>query len=168
MEREPSLPGSAGQMNEQERQRNTRTQFWCFTFTNLGGRVADKSLEDEEIYRRYRIPPETLEQLELWRYQPERGANEEEPEVAGRLHIQGFIKTKRKGLRYNQLTQMFGLEGYQVHWEAARAFSSSWDYCGKENTRLPGGRNLSGGSPVGLTWMFNQLHLNHLPHVHFQ
>jgi hypothetical protein len=128
-------------------QRGQRTQYWCFTFTNLEGPPDLDLPEDPELYRAFRLQPATLEELELWKYQPEVGSGDED-QMDGLLHIQGFVKTKRKGLRYAQLTRMFGLESYQVHWEPARNFAAAWDYCGKEDTRLVGGTAIGYCSPA--------------------
>ena len=90
------------------------------------------------MYRNWRIPEAALEELDVYRYQPEVGAGEEDPND-GLLHIQIYFKTKRQGLRYTQLNALFGLEPYQAHWEPARQFAAAYDYCGKEDTRLEGG-----------------------------
>lgn len=119
-------------------QRGQRTQYWCFTFTNLEGPPEEDLPEDPELYRSFRLHPDTLEELEIWKYQPEVGAGDGD-QMDGLLHIQGFCKTKRKGLRYRQLTAIFKMQSYQVHWEPARNFAAAWDYCGKEDTRLIGG-----------------------------
>lgn len=118
--------------------RGARTQYWCCTISNLEGPPDEDLPEDPQRYIDWRIPPRVCdEELDLWRYQAEVGAGEED-QMDGLLHIQLFCKTRRQGLRYAQLTAMFGLEPYQVHWEPARNFAGSWDYCGKEDTRLIG------------------------------
>jgi len=133
-------PGSPGRVGSPARgpQRGARTQYWCFTFTNLEGPPEEDLPEDPDLYRNFRLQPGTLNELELWKYQPEVGAGQED-QMDGLLHIQGFCKTKRKGLRYAQLNRIFGMQSYQVHWEPARNFAAAWDYCGKPDTRLEGG-----------------------------
>lgn len=127
-------------------QRGPRTQYWVFTITNLEGPPADELPEDPELYRNFRLAQDTIDELELYRYQPEVGAGEGDL-LNGLLHIQGMCKTRRKGLRYTQLNAIFHLQPYQVHWEPARDFAAAWDYVGKEETRLVGGTVHQGGLP---------------------
>lgn len=131
-------------------QRGARTQYWCFTITNLEGPPQDDLPENPQLYLDFRLAPDTIEELDLYRYQPEVGAGDGD-QMDGLLHIQGFCKTKRQGLRYTQLSNIFHLEPYQIHWEPARNFAAAWDYCGKEDTRLEGGKPIDGGTVVGLT-----------------
>lgn len=127
--------------------RGQRTQYWCFTITNLEGPPELDLPEDPDLYRNFRLAPSTLEELEIYRYQPEVGAGQED-QMDGLLHIQGFCKTNRKGLRYRQLNAIFNLQPYQVHWEPARNFAAAWDYCGKEDTRLVGGKAIGDCTPA--------------------
>lgn len=119
-------------------QRGARTQYWIGTITNLEGPPEEDLPEDADLYRRWRIPEDALEALEIYRYQAEVGGGEDDPND-GLLHIQIFLKTTAKGMRYSQLNNLLGLEPYQTHWEPARDFAAAHDYCGKENTRLIGG-----------------------------
>jgi hypothetical protein len=41
-------------------------------------------------------------------------------------------------VRYNQINQMLGLEGFQGRWKSCRSPPHAWDYCCKEDTRIPG------------------------------
>jgi hypothetical protein len=131
-------------------QRGPRTQYWVFTITNLEGPPTDELPEDPDLYRNFRLAEDTIEELELYRYQPEVGAGDGDL-LNGLLHIQGMCKTRRKGLRYTQLNAIFHLQPYQVHWEPARDFAAAWDYVGKEETRLIGGICHCGGSENGVS-----------------
>ncbi len=126
--------------------RNTRGCNWICTITNLEGHPDLELQPEPELYEAWRIPEDNLEHLSYWQYQPEVG-DEHEEGMHGRLHVQLFIVTKQKGLRYRQCTELMGLESWQVHWEAARDPPAAARYCGKEESRLEGGTTKTGGTP---------------------
>ena len=134
-----------------------QAKWWFGTITNLEGRPPVP--ENAQLYVDWRVPEDALYpgtgRIFACQYQAERGLPSER-RFAGLLHIQIVLGIHMGKVRYNQLNQMLGLQDFQVHWKTCRSPPHAWDYCAKEESRIPGASAQTWGEPPEPRWAAKQ------------
>lgn len=140
---------------------HAQAKYWFGTLTNLEGRNPDGTArpENPQTYIDWRVPEDAhspgLGRITCYQFQGERGLPTER-RFNGLLHIQIMLGIEGGHVRYNQLNQMLRLEGYQAHWKTCRSPPHAWDYCSKDESRLPGAVTHSWGERPKERWLRKQ------------
>lgn len=131
-----------------------QSKYWIVTGTHLEGDInpawprgpngkpqrpeAEKRVELYTIGQpgAWQVPARALAKMDACWVTGERGEGAEDPQD-GLLHIHLAIKMRTK-IRSQPLRLLLGLKPHQYHSEVMRNPSASFEYCAKEETRLPG------------------------------
>lgn len=112
---------------------------WFGTITNLEGWDADgnPNPEDPQRYIDFDVPEGSRgDPIVLAQWQGERGLPSER-RLRGLLHVQIMLRVNHI-MRYNQINAAMGLDSRQARWFVCRSPPHAWDYCAKDESRLPG------------------------------